>query len=453
MKVKITGSWDNFEVEGINFKALSPSGHKKIIEEGAPHNYSPISGWIVLGTGDDDCTLKIKRDTADGEEVKDVLDFQTMYSVHNFGYGLSHMAISQEIKDALENDVPAIPRAIDHLWHAPTLVAVKKFTGMDRVIMKSGGAEAVETACNIASQFWHQKNGYKKNLKNGPFFGALNECFHGRTRHARSLSSSSSSRDGFGPLISSVLHVPFGDIVSLKQLFATMGKLMAGFIAEPIQGEGGVNIPPSGYLKQVRELCTEYGVVLILDEIQTGFGRTGTDWACEFEGVKPDLLVAGKAAGGGILPVSFVAGTEEIMACIKPGTEGATWSAAPIQCIALICAIRELCDNDLSNESRRKGERFINFLNYLKTLFPESIVDVRGRGLFVGVETIHDGKKLSRALLEEGVWAKETGETGKTLRFSPPLTITEEQLFEAAQALKRALRRLEAENAQYGLNI
>ncbi|MDP3725578.1 MAG: aminotransferase class III-fold pyridoxal phosphate-dependent enzyme, partial [bacterium] len=321
------------------------------------------------------------------------------------------------------------------------LEAVKQFTGMDMVIMKSGGVEAVETACNIASQFWHTKN--KSEVKSGkPYFVAPHGCFHGRTRFARSLSSSISSRIGFEPLVSNIIHVPYGDTETLRGVLASLRNLVAGFIVEPIQGEAGVIIPPEGYLKRVAELCKEFDVLLILDEIQTGFGRTGSDWVFERECVKPDLLCGGKADGGGIVPVSFIAGQKGVMSVMQPGTEGATWSGTPIQCIALMAAIKELSDNNLSKQSKEKGGYFLALLKDLARKYPDIVTEIRGMGLFVGVDTIYDGTKLSHALLEEGLWAKETGENGGTLRLSPPLIIPKDELARAVSIFERALLRL-----------
>src|SRR3989344_2797226 len=457
MKVKITGSFKkgDLKVGNVDFATFSLEDHKRIIRELSPHNYHQIPGWISVETGDEDCTLVLGHDDKGEREEKTVLDFQSMYSVHNFGY--KNPRILRAIVDYLtDKKAPkALPRALDHAYHTPALVATTKFADMDWALFKSSGVESVETACNTASTFYHDERGLKENIKDGPIFVVANGCFHGRTRGPRSFSSSPSARNRFGPLLpdSCIRHVPFGDAEALRFVLFSNSGLVAAVLLETIQGEGGVIIPPHGYLERVRRVCTEYGVLLIFDEIQTGFGRTGTDWVWEQEDAKPDILIFGKADGGGIIPVSGIAGRKEIMSCIQHGTEGATWSATPIQCIAITESIRELYDNDLSSEARRKGEIFMSFLNLLKPLFPESIVDVRGRGLFGAIETTHDGKKFSLILLEEGVRAQETGETGKILRLSPPLNITEEQLFEATEAIKRALRRLEKEEAQQTFDI
>lgn len=431
MKVKIEGPLSAPIIDGIDFGAMSTEEHKKNIFKDSPHNYSQIPGWMVKEVGDEDCTLVLTRTVNGKEEVQSVLDFQTMYSVYNLGYGKHGKRIRDEVIKHLMSGLPAIPRAMDHPLHAPALKAIRGFTGLDEVLMKSGGVETVETACNIASYF-----------SGRPWFISAKECFHGRSRFARSLSSSPSARNGFEPLFENVRHIPFGDIESLRQALVLLNGMVAAVILEPIQGEGGVNVPPDGYFKAVRELCDEYEILLILDEIQTGFGRTGTDWAFEHEGIKPDLLCGGKAAGGGIFPVSFVAGTKEVMSVIKPGKEGATWSATPVQCIAVMAAIRELSDNNFSERSKEKGALLMRLLKKTARKHPKFIKDIRGRGLFIGVETIFDGGKLSKRLLGEGVWAKETGEDGLTLRFSPPLTITDDQIHEAVLAFDRTLEHL-----------
>ena len=178
-------------------------------------------------------------------------------------------------------------------------------------------------------------------------------------------------------------------------------KNIAAIILEPIQGEGGVIVPPDDYLSQVADICKKHDILLILDEVQTGFGRTGTDWAFEYYGVKPDLLCSGKAAGCGITPVSFVAGRDDVMLSVKEGTEGATWSATPLQCLLVLSAIKTLSDNDLSAASRHKGMVLRGLLGELVGKHPGSITDIRGRGLFVGIDTVFNGKDVSSSCLKK----------------------------------------------------
>lgn len=450
MKVSITGAWErDLKIEDIDFGAMTPQEHKRVIHKLSPHIYEKIPGWVVTGLGNEDCTLEISREKYGEVEKATVLDFQSMYSVHNFGYrNKMCRRIVSDIAGCLLNPYApkAIPRAQDHLYHAPALSAITKFTGLDSVILKSTGAEAVETACNIASLYWnlHRKQGADKK----PTFIAAKNSFHGRTRFARSLSDNPSLRKNFDPLFTRVYHVPFGDIFELKRILNTLREKTAAFIVEPIQGEGGVVMPPKNYLYRVAKLCKEFGVPLILDEIQTGFGRTGTDWAYERYGILPDILCGGKADGGGVMPVSFVAGKKAIFDCLTPGSEGATWSATPIQCIAITAAIREVSLNNLSRKAEEKGRLLFSCLKHLKErIFPGVITDIRGSGLFVGIDTIFNAKKVSLALLEEGVWAKETGQprqdgTMKTVRLSPPLTVSDEQIRQAVLAFESVLKKM-----------
>jgi len=447
MEVRITGSLPkgSIKIGDIDFGKFGPEDHKRFSREFAPHNYHQIPGWVVDGVGKEDCTLLLKRQREGRVEGKQVLDFQAMYSVHNFGYKEIYNHIVHDVVEYLiyQRAPKAIPRAQDHKYHSPAIEAVRQSTGLDCVLMKSGGVETVETACNIASKFWyktHNQRGQNFNV----FIVAQNN-FHGRSNRARSFSSSPSAREGYGPFLSNVHHVKYGNIDHLKTALELYRGNAVAFIVELVQGEGGVFVPPHDYIPSAKELCEKYGTLFIADEIQTGFGRTGRDWAYEHYDILPDLLCAGKAAGGGILPVSFVAGRKVIMSCIDPGTEGATWSAAPIQCVALVAAIRELSLNKLSQKSADKGDAFLAYLNKVRERFPNLITDIRGQGLFVGIDTVFDAQKFSEVLLEKGVWAKETGVTRedgtmKTIRFSPPLTISDTQLQNCAHAFESVLK-------------
>ncbi|KKU78326.1 MAG: Ornithine aminotransferase [Parcubacteria group bacterium GW2011_GWA2_47_7] len=443
MFVDIRDLPDSPTVNGITFFKLPAQEHKRMIAEHTPSYYRRIPGWVVIGRGKNDWTLRIKR-TADGaEEEKEVLDFLAMYTVLSAGVLNERMA-KVLIEFLKQKHAPAVPHTIDHLFHAPALEAVRKFTGMDMVIMKSGGAEAVETAVNIAFQYWVQRNKEKYENADGslPYIIAAKNNFHGRTLLARSLSSNDIVRKTCGPVVHNVIHVPFNDVPSIGKAFEAHAGEIAAIILEPIQGTAGVRVPDEEYLSAVRSLCDKNDAVFILDEIHTGFGVIGADFACELYGVTPDLLCAGKAAGAGIIPVSFVAGKREIMSAVKPGTEGATWSAAPIQCLALLLAIQELSDKKLSEQAARKGAYARTLFERLQKKIPEVITGVRGKGLLMGIDTIYEGKRVADALLEEGLWVKEGGAGGKTIRLSPPLTVPEEDIERAVALFEKALARL-----------
>ena len=455
MRVEITGSFRerNLKVGGVDFSDMGPEKLKCIIRHLAPHNYHQIPGWIVSGLGDEDCTLILQRERHGTVKTKKVTDCQAMYSVNNFGYRKIYKRILKDIVAYLmDPEAPkATPRAQDHKYHPPALIAIIQFTGLDKALMKSGGCETVEAACNIASLFQHRKHG-TPDLGRKSVFIVPGNNFHGRSNRALSFSDRQQTRDKFGPLLENIVHVSYGNLEELRTALDLNKGYVIAFVVEPVQGEGGVIVPPKDYIPGAAKLCKEYDTLLILDEIQTGFGRTGTDWAYERYGILPDLLCAGKAAGGGIVPVSFVAGKAEIMNCIQPGDEGATWSATPIQCIAVTSAIRELSRNNLSERSAKMGSRLLDNCTHLQDMFPDLITDVRGQGLFIGIDTVFDGKMVSQMLLEEGVWAKETGRadahgTIRTIRLSPPLTITDQQLYKVYRAFIRVFEKLQKSRA------
>ena len=443
MFVDIKGLPTNPTVNGKDFSKLLAEEHKKMIADHSPNVYREIPGWIVVGRGENDWTLRIKQTKEGAEEEKEVLDFQAMYSTLNAGV-VNKRAIRVFQEFLAGSHAPAIPRAIDHTLHAPALEAIRKFTGMEMVIMKSGGAEAVETAIHIAFQYWirHNKEKYENAKKSLPYIISAKNNFHGRTLLARSLSAHS-SRNNFGPLLQNIIHVPFNDAPSIEQELKKHSGEIAAVILEPIQGGGGVHVPDEHYLNAVEHLCNKNNIVFILDEIQTGFGTTGTDFAFEYYNVVPDLLCARKAAGAGVVPVSFVAGKKKIMGVLSPGTEGATWSAAPIQCLAILIAIQEFSDNKLSEQSAEKGVYARVLFDALWKKHPDIITNVRGKGLFIGIDTVYEGHTLSVSLLEEGLWAKETGADGKTIRLSPPLVIPKEEIARAVAMFEKALIRLQ----------
>ncbi|MBI3020279.1 MAG: aspartate aminotransferase family protein, partial [Parcubacteria group bacterium] len=275
-----------------------------------------------------------------------------------------------------------------------------------------------------------------------------------------------SSRKGFGPFPDGTLWVPYNDIHALEETFTAYKDRIAGVLLEPIQGEGGIIIPDSDYLLKVRELCSWHNALLILDEIQTGFGRTGKNFAFEHSGVTPDILLLAKALGGGAVPASAILGRKDVLldcgtkeydvlsylAIDGAGEEGATWAGSALVSTAILASIKELCDERLAERAAENGARFIAELKKLKRKYP-LITDVRGKGLMVGVDFAAPpaegplfsvkglkGRSVSYALLREGVWAYYTGETGQTLRFLPPLATPPEVLSEVVLRLERAIQ-------------
>ncbi|XP_062012715.1 ornithine aminotransferase, mitochondrial isoform X2 [Rosa rugosa] len=268
-------------------------------------------------------------------------------------------------------------------------------------------------------------------------------CFHGRTLAVISMSCDNEATRGFWPLVPGHLKVDFGDAVGLEKIFKENGDRIAGFLFEPIQGEAGVIIPPDGYLKSVRDLCTKYNILMIDDEIQSGLARSGRMLACDWEEVRPDVVILGKALGGGVIPVSAVLADKDIMLCIRPGEHGSTFGGNPLASAVSIASLDVIRDERLAERSAQMGEELRNQLNKIQQKYPNYIKEVRGRGLFNAVEL--NSKNLSPVsaydiclkLKERGVLAKPTHDT--IIRLTPPLSISLEELEEGSKAISDVL--------------
>ncbi len=295
-----------------------------------------------------------------------------------------------------------------------------ELTHSHKVLPMNSGAEAVETAIKTVRK-WGYKT--KKVAENKAEIIVCDNNFHGRTITIISFSSDKGARDGFGPFTPGFKSIPFGDAGALK---AAINENTIAFMVEPIQGEAGVIIPPQGYLREVRQICTDNNVVLILDEIQTGLGRTGKLLAEAHEGIEADMTLIGKALSGGLYPVSAVLSNTEIMDVLNPGEHGSTFGGNPLACAVARAALRVLVEENMVENSARMGDYF---LNGLKTLKNPLIKDIRGRGLMIGLE-FEPGKVKARAyceaLKEKGLLCKETHEN--IIRFAPPLVVKKEDI-------------------------
>jgi ornithine--oxo-acid transaminase len=270
------------------------------------------------------------------------------------------------------------------------------------------------------------------------------ENFHGRSMFAVSASTDDGSRDGFGPFLPGIEKIPFNDISALEDLFAKKGGKIASFIVEPIQGEAGVIVPDDDYHPQVEALCRKYNILYCVDEVQTGFGRTGAMFAHQLYNVKPDLMACGKAAGAGIVPVSFVAGSDDVISVLTPGSEGSTFGGYPLGAVTAVYAIKALVDMDLASRAKEMGNRLMNHYEAIRSEFPHKIKEARGKGLLTAFE-MHDephldGHKVSVELLKHGVYAKETHHS--TVRVAPALTITAQQIDYLAEKIRDVIRSL-----------
>jgi ornithine--oxo-acid transaminase len=381
----------------------------------AARNYDPLP--VVLAHGDG-CWLW-------DEHGRRYLDMMSAYSAVSHGH--AHPRIVQALVEQAQR--LAVTSRVFHNGLLPQfLQRLTEVTGLDRALPASGGAEAVETALKAA-----RKWGYR--IKGIPAERAeIIVCagnFHGRSITIVGFSSEPQYRDGFGPFTPGFRQVPYGDADALAR---AIGPDTAAFLVEPIQGEGGIVVPPAGYLAQCARICRERNVLLICDEIQTGMGRTGRFLACEHENVRPDGVVLGKALGGGLLPVSALVGTDDLMQVFTPGDHGSTFGGNPLAAAVGIAALDVLFDEGLIARSAELGA---HLLARLGTLRSPLIREVRGKGLFIGVEVDRDritARDVVDRLLARGILSKDTH--GTVVRFAPPLTIDREALDWAVEEVR-----------------
>jgi ornithine--oxo-acid transaminase len=299
------------------------------------------------------------------------------------------------------------------------------------------GAEADETALKLCRKWAYEKKGVKSDCAK---IIVCENNFHGRTITIVSMSTDPDAKNNFGPYTPGFITIPYNDLGALKS--ALQDPDVAGFLVEPIQGEAGVFVPDNGYLKSASEMCKEKNVLFIADEVQTGIARTGKLLACDHEGVRPDILILGKALSGGVFPVSAVLADNDIMLCIKPGEHGSTFGGNPIAGKVAIAALDVVKDEKLAEKSEYLGKIFRDEFNNIKS---DMIELVRGKGLLNAVVIKPKGDKTAWdvcvAMKENGLLAKPTH--GHIIRFAPPLTITEDQLREAMEIIKKTFKQFE----------
>lgn len=382
------------------------------------HNYHPLP--IVIAE-------------AEGAWVTDVegrryLDLLAAYSAVNFGHG--HPRLVEAAKRQLDR-VTLVSRAFDHDQFGHFVTELAELAGKDMVLPMNSGAEAVETALKTARKWGYEVKGVPAEQANIVTFEGN---FHGRTTTIVSFSTDPDARNSYGPFTPGFRTVPYGDVEALR---AAVDENTVGVLVEPIQGEAGVNVPPSGFLTAVREICTAAGALMLADEIQSGLGRTGTTFAVEHENVVPDVYILGKALGGGIMPVSAVVADEEVLGVFKPGQHGSTFGGNPLACAIAREVIAILKTGEFQERSRTLGAHLHERLGALPA---ERVREVRGRGLWAGVELNGKARPVSEKLMDRGVLAKETHET--TLRLAPPLVIDKSDLDWALDHLQEVLTEL-----------
>ncbi len=360
------------------------------------------------------------------------LDMLSAYSAVSFGYGHPRL-IAALNRQAQRLAVTSRAFFSDRL--PPFLAKLCEVTGMDRALPMSTGAEGVETAIKCARKWGYVVKGIPANR------AKVITCagnFHGRTSTIVGFSSEAQYREGFGPYADGFRHVPFGDAAALE---AAITPETAAFLVEPVQGEAGIIVPPAGYLTEALRICRRHNVLLIVDEVQTGLGRTGKVLACHHEGVEPDGIILGKALGGGLLPVSAFCAREEVMGVFRPGDHGSTFGGNALGAAVGLEALSVLLDEKLADRAAAMGAYL---LQRLKAISSPMVVDVRGMGLLIGLEI--DTRRASarqfvETLLRHGVLSKDTH--GTVARFAPPLIIDREQIEWAVARIRDAL-------AEYG---
>ena len=384
----------------------------------AARNYEPLPVVLQRGTGAWVWDVEGKR----------YLDMLGCYSAVSQGH--CHPRIIAALKEQADK-LTVTSRAFHNDRLGPFLKRLCEVAGMEKALPMNTGAEAVETAIKAA-----RKWGYKRKAvpEGKAEIIVCHENFHGRTTTIVGFSSEPQYRDGFGPFTPGFSPIDFGDA---KQLADGITDNTVAFLVEPIQGEGGVHVPPEGFLKDARRICSERGVLLVLDEVQTGLGRTGKMFDFLHEGIAPDLLILGKALGGGVYPVSAVLGSDEVMGVFNPGDHGSTFGGNPLGAAVGLAALEVLIDEGLPDNAARLGDYFMEELRKIPN---PHVQEIRGRGLFVGVEIKEKSgtaRRFCEALLQEGIVTKETHK--QVIRFAPPLVITKDEIDWALQRIRKVL--------------
>lgn len=390
------------------------------------HNYHPLP--VVLNRGEGPFVWDV--------EGKRYFDFLSAYSAVNQGH--CHPKIIAALCDQAQK-LTLTSRAFYNDCLAPYEKYVTEYFGYDKVLPMNTGAEADETALKLARRW-----GYK--VKGIPENEAIIVCcegnFHGRTISIISMSTDPDSYGDFGPFTPGFIKIPYNDAQALETVLSQYADKVAGFLLEPIQGEAGVFVPDDGYLKTCYDICKKHNVLFIADEVQTGIARTGKLLACDHEGIRPDILILGKALSGGVLPISAVLADDEIMLTIKPGEHGSTFGGFCLAGRVAVAALQVVKDEHLAEKAEKLGQIFRSEMKSVKS---DMIELVRGKGLLNAIVIRpKNGKEAWDVCLkmkELGVLAKPTHQ--HIIRFAPPLVITEEQLREAIDLIKEAITSFE----------
>jgi ornithine--oxo-acid transaminase len=386
--------------------------------EHVAHNYHPLP--VVISRGEGAWVTDV--------EGKRYLDLLSAYSALNFGHG--HPALLAAAQEQL-NRLTLTSRAYHNDRLGPFAAALAELCGKDLVLPMNTGAEAVETGIKVARAWGYRVKGIAPDAAT---VVVANGNFHGRTTTIVGFSDDPQARDGFGPFAPGFVRVPFGDAAAIE---AAIDENTAAVLIEPIQGEAGVILPPEGYLRAVRELCTKNNVLFIADEIQSGLGRVGETFACDREGVVPDVYLLGKALGGGILPLSAVVADDDVLGVIRPGEHGSTFGGNPLAAAVGLRVVEMLSTGEFQARAKALGEHLETRLG---ALIGNGVTGVRVAGLWAGVDidpAVGTGREVAEKLIARGVLVKDTH--GHTIRIAPPLVVRATELDWAVEQLRVVL--------------
>ena len=398
--------------------AMSSVQHLDMVTRYSANNYAPLP--VVISRGEGAWVWDV-----DGNKYLDCL---SAYSALNYGH--SHPRVLKAFTEQV-GKLTLTSRAFQNDQFGPFCKEITEFCGMEMVLPMNTGAEGVETAIKTARKWGYKVKGVADNRAQ---IVCCTGNFHGRTTTIVSFSDEAQTKDGFGPFTPGFPLVEYGSADALE---AAITENTVAFLFEPIQGEGGVVVPPEGYLRSVREICSRHKVLMIADEIQTGLGRTGRRFCVDHEGVTPDLIILGKALGGGVFPVSAVVGAKETLGVFNPGDHGSTFGGNPLGCAVAREALRLLVEEQLPERAERLGQAF---REKLRASNCSKIKEVRGKGLLIGIEMTPEAgpaKPYCQRLKEEGILCKDTVQN--VMRIAPPLVIEESDLDWALEKVAQVL--------------
>jgi ornithine--oxo-acid transaminase len=400
--------------------ATNARAHMDLVSKYSAHNYHPLPVVIAKAQG-------VWVEDVDGKRY---MDFLAAYSAVNFGH--CNAELIKVVQEQLQR-LTLTSRAFQNDQFGPFCQELAELCGMEMALPMNTGAEGVETAIKTARRWGYQVKGVPGDKAK---IIACDQNFHGRTTTIISFSTDPVAREGFGPFTPGFEIIPYGDVDALTD---AIDDNTVAFLVEPIQGEAGIIVPPDGYLKQVRQVCDQHNVLFMADEIQSGLGRTGHTLACDHEGVKPDVYILGKALGGGIMPVSAVVSSREILGVFTPGSHGSTFGGNPLACAIGRKVVEILKRGEIQEHTLELG-KYLH--EQLRSFNWPRVTMVRGRGLWAGLELDREkagpARPFCEKLMGEGLLCKDTH--SYSIRLAPPLVITKDELDWALERLDKVLR-------------